>query len=105
MAIKFTNKDGNSVIFHILEELNITNSTLIKNEIKEILEKNSFKKVIFNLENCKYIDSSGVGMLFFFHKDLKQAEIEMILESPQKSILKMFKLGRFDKVFNITNPK
>lgn len=59
------------------------------------------KKIVLNLEQVEYIDSSFLGALVSVLKHLISYNSDIILTGMHKDVANLFKLIRLDKVFKI----
>lgn len=72
----------------------------LKTELLRLVGEGQFK-IVVNLENIAYIDSSGLGSLLFGHRQARQAEGDLKLSHVQDSVLSMIKLSMLERVLNI----
>ncbi|MFT5163622.1 MAG: anti-anti-sigma factor [Alteromonadaceae bacterium] len=63
--------------------------------------KETPKKVVVNLENTDYIDSTGLGLLIGLKKHFKCDKINFRLINCNTTIATFFEVVRFDKLFTI----
>ena len=82
----------------ILEEAKIRQ---IGDELIALLEKTDEEKILLDFRGVDFMSSSMLGTLIRFQKKCKEfkAELKMCRIAPE--ILKVFKLTRLDKVFDI----
>lgn len=59
------------------------------------------KKILLNLRDVKYIDSSGVGDLVRSVTGLRREGSDLKLLSPAPAVLEVLRLTRLDRVFDI----
>jgi len=57
-----TREVGGFIILDLEGEINIYNGRTLRNALNELLEQGE-AKVIINLKDVKYLDSSGIGIL------------------------------------------
>lgn len=61
------------------------------------------KEFILDFRNCVFIDSTGLGVLVSIYKRCAELNLKFELHSINNSnVMKVFKLTRLDKVFNIS---
>lgn len=70
--------------------------------IRELAEKGQ-KKILLNLKDVKYIDSSGVGDLVRSVTSLRRQGGDLKLLSPTPMVLEIFQITRLDRVLDIKN--
>ncbi len=59
--VEYEEKSG-CAIFHLNEDIDISNAFRLKENIITIIEKNNFSKVVFSFKKVKFIDSSGISI-------------------------------------------
>lgn len=103
MALKLIsnyNEQQNTWNVEIHGEIDISSKTSFKDEL---LHLNNEKQLdfVFNCENLEYIDSTGLGVLISFYKNVKVNEKSVHFEKLKPSIVKVFTLTGLDKIFSI----
>lgn len=81
--------------------IDITNSNELKEKLYE-LKESGVKKIVLDMANLEYIDSSGLGRIFYFFADYKKEggvmEIHNINNPNVKKVVEIVKL---DKIITI----
>jgi anti-sigma B factor antagonist len=79
----------------------ITSSTsdLLQRTIRELIPGN--KRIVLNLADVNYIDSSGLGALVSVYLAARRAQCVMELTNLQPRIRDLFELSRLQAVFEI----
>ena len=87
--------------FMIPENFAVIEADNLREEcVKAMLE--DVKDFIFNFTNCKFIDSTGLGVLVSIYKKCRENGGHVELVSVNNSdVLRVFKLTRLDEIFNI----
>jgi anti-sigma B factor antagonist len=99
--IKIFREEKNSLLAVLaVEEGNLANSDEFKKEVIKLFDQ-YHKRIILNLEQVEYIDSSFLGALVSSLKYLITFKSDIILVGLHKDIAEMFELIRLDKVFKI----
>ncbi|MCP5455735.1 MAG: STAS domain-containing protein [Thermotogae bacterium] len=92
---------GNTGRIYLEGRVDITNSSELKNELYE-MRNAGVKKIIIDMEDLEYIDSSGLGRVFYFFADYKKdggiMEIHNINNPNVKKVVEIVKL---DKIITI----
>jgi len=93
--------ENNMLVLHI--EGNITQSSLndLKTYLKPFLEDNAIQGVILNLEKVNLIDSSGIGLILTFHKQLCQRQAYLRLCHLSQKNREALRLTQLDRIFSI----
>lgn len=69
-------------------------------KINEYIE-NGVMDFTFDFSNCKFIDSTGLGVIVSIYKKCVDKNGSLKLKSLRPDVEKLFKLTRLDKVFEI----
>ncbi|MBL8993564.1 MAG: STAS domain-containing protein [Spirochaetia bacterium] len=99
MEIKTRTVDG-VVILDIDGEIDLYNAPEIKDTIKAQMD-GGHKKIIINLENVSYIDSSGIGALISSLSNLKKIGGGLKIINVYDSVRKVFELTKLTSFFEI----
>ncbi|MCB1174347.1 MAG: STAS domain-containing protein [Leptospiraceae bacterium] len=79
---------------------------VIARKFRELLTEqisNQPKRVILDLSVAQYFDSSALGALVAFMKDVKAYGGELVLCNLSRSLLTLLKLSRLDLLFEISD--
>lgn len=82
-----------------LNRLDSSNAATFKDELFRIID-NGNTKLILDLNDISFIDSSGIGSIVATYKKIKPLG-NLIIITKSQSILTMLKLTRLDKVLTI----
>ena len=58
----------------------------------------SQKKLIFNLSNLEFIDSSGLGMLIIANNVARQNRVEFRLLRPREAVRRVLEVAKFNSI-------
>ncbi|KUO51244.1 MAG: hypothetical protein APF76_17320 [Desulfitibacter sp. BRH_c19] len=75
-------------------------SIKLKDSLNEIIDKGA-KKVIVNLHEVNFLDSSTLGVLIASLKKIKKRDGVICVTKLQPNVEEIFKLTRLDKIFEI----
>lgn len=91
-------KIHNGIMYMLLcGELDENSAGYIREEMDKTLEKNNFSKVVIDLSELEFLDSTGIGVLIGRYKKLKDRNIPIYISNPSKHAEKIFKLtGLYD---------
>ncbi len=73
----------------------------IRSYIEPFVEDSSVEGIIFDFEKVEYVDSSGVGMLVAWYRDLKEQKRQFVLCRVKTDIYKMFELVGISALISI----
>jgi anti-sigma B factor antagonist len=86
----------------LIGEVDINSKAVLKEELIQLNEKMQ-SDFVFKCENLEYIDSTGLGVLISFYKNVKINDKSVHFEKLKPSILKIFTLTGLDRIFSIRN--
>ncbi|HHL32674.1 MAG TPA: anti-sigma factor antagonist [Oceanospirillales bacterium] len=86
-------------IIYATGEIDLSNSQELRKTILAALKTN--KKVLVDLSDVSYIDSSGIASLVEGLQFSKSHEKEFVLTNPSTQVKAIMELARLDKVFTI----
>lgn len=100
MQIKLEEKSGIS-IFRIVGDIDINTSPEVKKSFdKTVSEKNN--KIIINLKDVSYVDSSGLATLVEILKNLRAYGGTLKLTNLSDKVRGLFEITKLDKLFDIS---
>lgn len=70
-------------------------------EVFQGVVENHAKNVIVNLNECKFIDSSGIGAIIFLYKRLCCAGLSLTIHCTQPQPNELFNLLKIDQIITI----
>jgi anti-sigma B factor antagonist len=82
------------------DRLNAANAHELKSQLNDALSVKG-TRFLLNLENIKFIDSTGIGALISALKTARQNDNVFQLCAIQKDVLSLLNLMKLDKVFDI----
>ena len=100
MKLKLEKINGYNVIFIQEERIDAHNSEELKEYILHLIEQKEVN-IIVQLENVRFIDSSGLGALLSGYKNAAAKSGKLALASCKPQVLSMFELTRLNRVFEI----
>ncbi|TCO09095.1 STAS domain-containing protein [Natronoflexus pectinivorans] len=84
------------------DRLNAPIAPVVKDELIEHLSKNNYK-IVLDLENIRFIDSTGIGVLISILKSTRENNGSFILQNVNKDVMSLLSLMKLDKVFDFSN--
>ncbi|MGM0410193.1 MAG: STAS domain-containing protein [Bacillota bacterium] len=82
-------------------EITFDNSNPLKEEAKEKISKTDYKKLIINLENVAYIDSSGIGFILSIFKFMRERSGNLIIVNANEKIKQGFEITKISDIIKI----
>lgn len=90
-----------SIEFIIPENFAVKEADELKQQCEDALKQGK-KDFIFDFRNCKFIDSTGLGVLVSIYKKCRENDGHVKLTSVNnEDVKRVFKLTRLDEIFNI----
>jgi anti-sigma B factor antagonist len=100
MNLELKTINGLTVLFVHEERIDAHNSGELKAYLLHLIEQGQ-TQIIVQLEEVRFIDSSGLGALLSGHKNAITKSGKLALALVQKQVLSMFELTRLNRVFEI----
>jgi len=88
-------------VFHLVGDVNINNSSLMKKELLQALVKQ--KSIILDFTQLNFIDSSGIATLVESLNITHASGLKLAIVGARNLPLKMLELTKLDKVFTLFN--
>lgn len=92
--------NGHTVVFVHEPRIDAHNSGELKNFLLQLIEQGQ-PQLIVQMEEVRFIDSSGLGALLSGHKNATTNAGKLVLAAVQKQVFSMFELTRLNRVFEI----
>jgi len=101
MSIEFK-KENDIYIIMIRENLSLTNTVEFRKQIVKLIE-NGVNKIIFDFENAKYIDSTGITALLVIHSKMTKKGVRFRITNLKKSVKNIFDIHRLNQILPISS--
>ncbi|MFT5294734.1 MAG: anti-sigma B factor antagonist [Colwellia sp.] len=86
-------------IIHLVGEININNSALMKRELLKVISQQ--KSIILDFTKLNFIDSSGIATLIESFNITTASDLKLAIVGANDLPLKMLELTQLDKVFTL----
>lgn len=98
MKIKY-NLTNSALYLYFIGELDECTANKTRDFIDNlILEVNGINRVVFNLKDLSFMDSTGIGMLIGRYKKLKKIGISVYIENPSVATEKIIEVAGLYKI-------
>lgn len=94
-------KAGPTTIFDISGDIDFANSALVRQSLLHEIQETSTSRVLVNLSQVRYIDSSGVASLVEGLKASRDRGSRFILFGLSTAVWEVFQISRLMKVFEV----
>ena len=88
----------------IIGEITHKNVTEMREKIDGKIGELSPKKVVLDLSQLNFMDSSGVGLINGRKRALQEIPAELVIENPSTPIFKLLKAAGMDQIIKIGDP-
>ena len=93
-------KENKNVIIAIKGLLDATTAPVAGKAINKIIEEGCLK-ILFNLNDLKYLSSGGLRVILSVAKELKRKEGKLVLCSPNQFVKEIFVVSGFESLIPI----
>ncbi len=93
-------RDPDATIVTLAGEVDLRTSPQLRNTLHELLE-NRPPRIIIDLSDVSYVDSSGVGTIVELKRRAMRSGSDVILVGLQTRVRSVFEITRLDKFFTI----
>jgi len=89
------------VVASIRGEIDLHNSALIRTNLITTLRSSQPRKLILNLEQVPYMDSSAIAVLVEMLKEMRKSGGRLMLADLQPRVKGLLEIARLDAIFTI----
>ncbi len=98
MKIKY-NLDKTTLNVYLVGELDECTASKTRDVIDGLIrDLNGIKRVVFNLSELSFMDSTGIGMFIGRYKKLKACNISVFIQNPTQSVEKILQISGLYKI-------
>lgn len=90
----------NEVIINIPENFSIEEAIIIREQAYKMIEGGQ-KHFILDFKECKFVDSTGLGVMVGIYKKCAEMAGTTVIRSVQPQVMKILVMTRLDKVFEV----
>jgi len=92
---------GTAVVVSLCGELNLDNSSELRDALLGILAKHSPKKFVLNLKQVPYMDSSAVAVLVELLQNLRKRGGKLMLSELHPRVKGLLEIVRLDSILGV----
>ena len=96
-------KEGDAVIVAVRGEIDLQNSPELRTELLDIMAKHSPQRVVINLEQVPYMDSSAIAVLVELLQKVRKTGGKIYLTNLQPRVKGLLEIARLGSIFSIVN--
>ena len=94
-------KDGDAVIVAVRGEIDLQNSPELRTELLDLLTKNAPQRLVINLAQVPYMDSSAIAVLVELLQKVRKTGGRVFLTNLQPRVKGLLEIARLDTIFVI----
>ena len=95
-------RDEDFLVVEMVGEINILDVNDFKESIKEKVKAENSKKIIVDMSQVPFMDSSGLGMLISLYKFVNENQGQIVYTGLSDYIMKILGFAKLDKIFLIS---
>lgn len=100
MNLEYKTK-GNNVVIYLKESLDIANSAYIERNISSLISQYTEHDVVLNMDEVKYMNSAGLGVLIILTKSLEKRERTLKISNLNYTLRKVINILDAETLVNI----
>ena len=93
-------EEGNWTVLDVAGEVDLSSAPILRARIEELVHLKT-QRLIVDLRDVSFMDSSGLSVLVACMKRMREAGGELAIACPNGSILKVFTVTGLDRLFTI----
>jgi len=95
--------EGDAVLVSLRGEIDLHNSPGLRTDLLDFLAKASPKKLILNLADVPYMDSSAIAVLVEALQKIRKLQGKIFLTNLQPRVKGLLEIARLDSIFGVTS--
>lgn len=96
-----TRQQGDATIVDLSGDIDLYNSPEVRKSLLDAIHSKNAKRVVVNLKDVRYIDSSGVASLVEGLKKSREQNLRFLLVGLSHAAREVLELSRLIKVFEV----
>jgi anti-sigma B factor antagonist len=92
---------GDSLVLQVVGEIDLHNSPELRTQVLDLLAKHAPTRLLLNLTNVPYIDSSAVAVLVEAMRRMRSVQGKLCLVDPQPRVRGIIEIARLESIFII----
>lgn len=99
--IRNVRRDGDALVLSVRGEIDLHNSPELRTELLDLLQKIRPRRMILNLQQVPYMDSSAVAVLVELLQHLRKTGGKIVLTGLQPRVKGLLEIARLESIFGI----
>ena len=96
-------KEGDAVIVSVRGEIDLQNSPELRTELLDLLVKHSPQRLVLNLAQVPYMDSSAIAVLVELLQKIRKNSGRVYLTNLQPRVKGLLEIARLGSIFGIVS--
>jgi anti-sigma B factor antagonist len=96
-------QEGDALIATVRGEVDLHNSPELRGTLLDLLNRLKPKRLVLNLEQVPYMDSSAIAVLVESLQKLKRSGGRVFLTGLQPRVKGLLEIARLDQIFSLVN--
>ena len=92
---------GDALVVSVRGEIDLHNSPDLRTELLDLLQKQNPKRLILNLVQVPYMDSSAIAVLVEALQRVRKGGGRVLLTDPQPRVKSLLEIARLGSIFSI----
>lgn len=97
--------EGETLTIKIIGEIDHHNAVRLRENIDGEIYSMRPKKLIFDLSDVDFMDSSGLGLMLGRYASVKNVGGELVIKHPNRNVMKILKLAGAERILKIETDK
>jgi anti-sigma B factor antagonist len=93
--------EGDALFASVSGEIDLHNSPDLRTALLDMLIHNPVRRLVLNLSNVPYMDSSAIAVLVELLQRLRKSGGRIILVAPQPRVRGLLEIARLDTIFKL----
>ncbi len=95
-------QEGQTIIVAVRGDIDLHNSPGLRTDLLDFLAKGNPKKLILNLADVPYMDSSAIAVLVEALQKIRKVQGKIFLTNLQPRVKGLLEIARLDSIFGVT---
>ncbi|HEX8325166.1 MAG TPA: STAS domain-containing protein [Tepidisphaeraceae bacterium] len=94
-------QDGDTAVFRLKDEIDLHSSPDLRTDILAVLQKGKIKKLVLNLAEVPYVDSSAIAVMVEALQKLRKTGGKVCLTNLSGRVKGLLEIARLDQIFTV----
>lgn len=90
-------------VIRVAGEIDLSTSDRLDTELEHLMEASDGREIVLDLSGVVFLDSTGLRTLWAARQRAQSAGSRLILAAPSEPVMRVLRVTRLDKVFQIAD--